>query len=79
MFRRPKAIPTLGSAGIALLVVLLFLLYMPLTSPHTPLSVNEQWRGKSGLNTYADLVMETDAVIGLAQGADDYVSSFDDD
>ena len=37
---------------------------MPLTSPHTPLSVNEAWRGKSGLNAYADLVMETDAVVG---------------
>ncbi len=35
-----------------------------LTSPHTPLSVNEEWKGKSGLNLYADFVMETDAVIG---------------
>jgi arylsulfatase A-like enzyme len=41
-----------------------FLLYLPLTSPHTPLSVNEEWRGKSGLGLYADLVMETDAVVG---------------
>ena len=41
-----------------------FLLYMPLTSPHTPLSVNEEWKGKSDLNLYADLVMETDAVVG---------------
>ena len=41
-----------------------FLLYMPLTSPHTPLAVNEPWQGKSGLNVYADLVMETDAVVG---------------
>ena len=41
-----------------------FLLYMPLTSPHTPLSVNEQWKGKSGLGLYADFVMETDAVVG---------------
>ncbi|MEM7473776.1 MAG: arylsulfatase [Planctomycetota bacterium] len=41
-----------------------FLLYMPLTSPHTPLSVNEAWKGKSGLNLYADFVMETDAVVG---------------
>ena len=37
---------------------------MPLTSPHTPLAVNEPWRGKSGLGRYADLVMETDAVVG---------------
>ena len=42
-----------------------FLLYMPLTSPHTPLAVNEPWRGKSGLdNACADLIMETDAVVG---------------
>ncbi|MCL4206239.1 MAG: arylsulfatase [Pirellulaceae bacterium] len=41
-----------------------FLLYLPLTSPHTPLSVNEPWKGKSGLNVYADFVMETDAAVG---------------
>lgn len=41
-----------------------FLLYMPLTSPHTPLAVNEPWQSKSGLNVYADFVMETDAVVG---------------
>lgn len=42
-----------------------FFLYLPMTSPHTPLSVNKPWIGKSGLsNLYADLVMETDAVFG---------------
>ncbi len=42
-----------------------FLLYMPLTSPHTPLAVNESWKGKSGLGlAYPDFVMETDAVVG---------------
>jgi len=41
-----------------------YFLYMPLTSPHTPLAVNRRWQGKSGLNTYADFVMETDAVVG---------------
>jgi arylsulfatase A len=41
-----------------------FLLYLPLTSPHTPLAPNEAWTGKSGLNTYADFVMETDDVVG---------------
>ena len=41
-----------------------FLIYVSLTSPHTPLSVNEEWKGKSGLNLYADFVMETDAVVG---------------
>ncbi|MCB1124080.1 MAG: sulfatase-like hydrolase/transferase, partial [Verrucomicrobiae bacterium] len=41
-----------------------FLLYMPLTSPHTPLAVNENWKGKSGLGMYGDFVMETDALVG---------------
>ena len=42
-----------------------FLLYLPLTSPHTPLSVVEKWKNRSGLNNdYADFVMQTDAVVG---------------
>jgi arylsulfatase A-like enzyme len=41
-----------------------FLIYMPLTSPHTPLSINAQWKGKSKLNLYADFVMETDDIVG---------------
>ena len=42
-----------------------FFLYLALTSPHTPLSVNKPWIGTSGLdNLYADLVMETDDVFG---------------
>lgn len=40
-----------------------FFLYLALTSPHTPLAVNAPWKNKSGLNAYADLVMETDAAI----------------
>lgn len=46
-----------------------FLLYLPLTSPHTPLAVNEAWKGKSGLGPYADLVMETDAAVGRVLAA----------
>jgi arylsulfatase A-like enzyme len=41
-----------------------FLLYLPLTSPHTPLAVAESWRGKSGLGLYGDWVMQTDAAAG---------------
>ena len=41
-----------------------FFIYYPLTSPHTPLAVNNPWRGASGLNTYADFVVETDAMVG---------------
>jgi len=42
-----------------------FFLYLPMTSPHTPLSVNKPFIGKSGLNNlYADLVIETDDIFG---------------
>ncbi len=41
-----------------------FLVYMPITSPHTPLAVNPEWKDKSHLNLFADFVMETDAVVG---------------
>lgn len=42
-----------------------FLLYLPLTAPHTPLAVNDAWRGKSGLDSaVADLIMETDDTVG---------------
>ncbi len=41
-----------------------FFLYLPLTSPHTPLVPNKQWQGKSGLGVYGDFVMETDWALG---------------
>ena len=41
-----------------------FFLYLPLASPHTPIAPTAQWQGKSGLNPYADFVMQTDAALG---------------
>src|ERR1051325_9442425 len=41
-----------------------FFLYLALNSPHTPILPTKEWRGKSGLNDYADFVMQTDASIG---------------
>ena len=41
-----------------------FFLYLPLTSPHTPLVPSEGWQGKSGMGDYADFMMETDWVVG---------------
>ncbi|MBL9212912.1 MAG: arylsulfatase [Opitutaceae bacterium] len=41
-----------------------FLVYVPLTTPHTPIAPSEKWKGRSGLNDYADLVMETDDAVG---------------
>ncbi len=41
-----------------------FFLYLPLASPHTPILPTSEWQGKSGMNPYADFVMQTDHVIG---------------
>lgn len=41
-----------------------FFLYLPLTSPHTPILPTKDWQGKSGLNAYGDFVMQTDWAVG---------------
>ncbi len=41
-----------------------FFLYLPLNAPHTPIAPTKEWIGKSGLNLYADFVMETDWAVG---------------
>ena len=41
-----------------------FFLYLPLTSPHTPIVPSKRWQGKSSLGTYGDFLMETDWVVG---------------
>ncbi|HSH94204.1 MAG TPA: arylsulfatase, partial [Roseimicrobium sp.] len=41
-----------------------FFLYLPLASPHTPILPTKAWQGKSGLNPYADFVMQTDSCVG---------------
>jgi arylsulfatase A-like enzyme len=41
-----------------------FFLYVPLTSPHTPILPTPDWQGRSGLGAYGDFVMQTDAVVG---------------
>jgi arylsulfatase A len=41
-----------------------FFLYLPLTTPHTPVAPSKEWAGKSKMNAYADFVMETDAAVG---------------
>jgi len=46
-----------------------FFLYMPLGSPHTPIVPTKEWQGKSGLNAYADFVMQTDATVGAVMAA----------
>ncbi|MFC7338721.1 arylsulfatase [Haloferula chungangensis] len=37
-----------------------FFLYVPYGSPHSPIVPTQEWKGRSGLNDYADFVMQTD-------------------
>jgi len=41
-----------------------FFLYVPLNSPHTPILPAPEWQGRSGINPYADFVMQTDWTVG---------------
>ncbi|MCF6313173.1 MAG: arylsulfatase [Verrucomicrobiales bacterium] len=41
-----------------------FFLYLPLTSPHTPILPSKAWQGKSSIGAYGDFLMETDWVVG---------------
>lgn len=46
-----------------------FFLYLPLTSPHTPVVPSKEWQGKSELGEYGDFVMQTDAGLGQVMDA----------
>ncbi len=46
-----------------------FFLYLPLTSPHTPILPTAEWKGRSGLGDYGDFVMQTDAAVGAVRAA----------
>lgn len=48
-----------------------FFLYFPLTAPHTPISPAPEFDGKSGINPYADFVLEVDARVGQVLDAVD--------
>lgn len=46
-----------------------FFLFFPMTSPHTPISPSEQFKGKSGISDYADFMMQTDWCVGQLMNA----------
>ncbi|GAB5558989.1 MAG: arylsulfatase [Synoicihabitans sp.] len=48
-----------------------FFIYVPLTSPHSPISVGPEWQGRSPLGEYGDFMMQTDHVIGEIAAAID--------
>lgn len=41
-----------------------YFLYLALPSPHTPILPTDEFKGKSGINPYADFVMMVDAEVG---------------
>ncbi|MEI6892823.1 MAG: arylsulfatase [Pontiella sp.] len=41
-----------------------FFLYVPYGSPHAPIVPTKEWQGRSGINAYADFVMQTDDAFG---------------
>ena len=68
-FEDYDVLPTLVSKSVAFIthqaeIKNSFFLYMPLNSPHTPISPSEAFKGKSALGPYGDFVMETDWAIG---------------
>jgi arylsulfatase A len=46
-----------------------FFLYLALTGPHTPIAPSPAFKGRSGLNAYADFVMEVDDLVGAVLDA----------
>ena len=46
-----------------------FFLYFPLTSPHSPIVPNAEFRGRSGIGAYGDFVCEVDWVVGQVADA----------
>ncbi len=55
-----------------------FFLYLPLTSPHTPIVPNQEFIGRSGAGLYGDFVCEVDWVVGEIMAALDEQGLADD-
>lgn len=55
-----------------------FFLYLPLTSPHTPIVPNQDFIGRSGAGLYGDFVCEVDWVVGEIMAALDEQGLTDD-
>jgi len=69
-FRHAEVLPTLEREALAFLDVCArtpdtpFLLYMPLSAPHTPWLPAEEFQNKSGAGWYGDFVAQVDATVG---------------
>jgi arylsulfatase A len=70
-FEAVDVLPKLTSEAVELIAKAKspFFLYLPLTSPHTPIVPSREWQGKSRLGAYGDFVMQTDWVVGQIMAA----------
>ncbi|MGH8164452.1 MAG: sulfatase-like hydrolase/transferase, partial [Rhodanobacteraceae bacterium] len=64
-----KAVAFIGERAAAARAATPFLLYFPLNAPHAPIAPADEWRGKSGINDYADFVMQVDDTVGRVLAA----------
>ncbi len=68
-FKHEEVLPQITEHSIAYIreqasAKIPFFLYIPLTSPHTPILPTPQYTGKSGTNEYGDFVAMTDELVG---------------
>ncbi len=66
-WKQEAVLPTLQKRSIAWIKANKdkpFFLYLPLTSPHTPIVPTAEFRGKSNAGAYGDFLMQTDAFVG---------------
>ena len=70
-FEAVDVLPTLATKAVEMIrgAKSPFFLYLPLTSPHTPVVPSREWQGKSAVGDYGDFVMQTDAVLGQVMAA----------
>lgn len=59
-----RLIDYLGERAAAAKAGTPFFAYVPLAAPHTPIVPTPEFQGKSGLNVYADFVLQVDADLG---------------
>jgi arylsulfatase A-like enzyme len=69
-FQHADVLPTIRDRAVAWIEQAVaasdqpFLLYVPLTAPHTPWCVDDAYRGKSEAGMYGDFTCQVDAVVG---------------
>ena len=68
-FKIPEILPTIADRAVAHVrrraaADVPFFLYLPLPAPHTPIVPEPPFRGASGMNPYADFVIQVDHHVG---------------